>query len=118
MVAVLVFYPAQTRGVPELWRWAMPALRTMAVAALAVAVAQPVVLRPRTAARQGAVVVLVDRSHSMSVVDRDRSPAELVALAAGLGAIPSDARPEAAAGLRARLDRLRSLADQLSRARS
>src|SRR5439155_3520311 len=96
----------------------MPALRGMAVAALAAAVMQPVVLRPRTAARQGALLILVDRSHSMSVVDRDRSPAELVALAAGLGAVSAEARAEAAPGLRTRLDGLRSLADQVTRSRS
>src|SRR5262249_31579403 len=77
-----------------------------------------VVLRPRTAAKQGVVVVLIDRSHSMSVIDRGRTPAELVSLAAGLGALPPGARPEAAAGLRARLDALRALADQLVRARN
>jgi len=117
-VAVIVFYPPQTRGVPGLWRWIMPAVRTMAIVALALAVAQPVVLRPRTAARQGAVVVLVDRSHSMGVIDRDRAPAELVSLAAGLGAIPPLQRPEPTPGLRAQLDALRSLADQIVRARS
>jgi hypothetical protein len=116
--AVSVFYPPQTRGVPGLWRWSMPALRTMAVAALAVAVAQPMVLRPRTPARQGALVILADRSRSMGVIDRGRTPAELVALAAGLGAIPPEARPEAAAGVRGRLDEIRWLADQWARARS
>src|SRR4051794_28313 len=99
---VMILYPPQTRGVPSVWRWAMPALRGMTVAALAIAVMQPVVLRPRTAARQGAVLVLMDRSHSMSIVDRDRSPAELVALAAGLGVLPTNARVEAAPGLRAK----------------
>src|SRR5205809_5862396 len=117
-VAVGMLYPPQTRGVPGLWRWTMPALRAMAVAALAVALAQPMVLRPRTPARQGALVVLVDRSRSMRVTDRDRTPAELVALAAGLGAIPPAARPEAAPGLRARLDEIRWRAEQLARARS
>jgi hypothetical protein len=117
--AVIAFYPPQTRGVPRLWRWVMPGVRTMAVVALALTVAQPVVLRPRTAARQGVVVVLIDRSHSMSVIDRERTPAELVSLAAGLGAIPADARPEPGpTGLRAQLDALRSLADQIGRARS
>src|SRR3954462_15367226 len=115
---VMLLYPAQTRGVPTLWRWAMPALRGMAAATLAAAVVQPVVLRPRTAARQGALIVLVDRSHSMSVVDRNRTPAELVALAAGVGVVPAAARPEAAPGLAAQLDALLSLADQVSRARS
>jgi hypothetical protein len=117
-IAVIIFYSPQTRGVPAFWRWAMPALRGMAVAALAAAVAQPMVLRPRTAARQGALVVLVDRSRSMSVVDRDRSPAELVALGAGLGAISPAARPETSSGLRSRFDEIRSLSDEVTRSRS
>src|SRR5688572_22066636 len=94
--AVLWLYPPQTRIVPRGWRWTMPTLRALAAAALTIAVAQPIILRPRTTARQGAVVLLVDGSRSMSVVDRDRSPAELVALAGGLGALPPGARHEAA----------------------
>src|SRR5215207_5548094 len=89
--AVLWLYPPQTRGVPGFFRWAMPGLRALATGALTIAVMQPVALRPRTIEREGAVVLLVDRSRSMGVVDRDRSPAELVALAAGLGALPADA---------------------------
>src|SRR5688572_22617087 len=116
--AVLWLYPPQTLGVPRGWRWAMPALRALAAAALTIAIVQPIVLRPRTTARQGAVVLLVDRSRSMSAIDRDRSPAELVALAGGLGALPPAARQEAAPGLRERLESIRLLADQLTRARS
>jgi hypothetical protein len=116
--AVLWLYPPQTLGVPRGWRWTMPALRALAAGALTIAVAQPIVLRPRTTARQGAVVLLVDRSRSMSVVDRDRSPAELVALAGGIGALPPGTRQEAAPGLRARLESIRLLTDQFTRARS
>ncbi|MEA2735955.1 MAG: hypothetical protein QOE14_2406 [Humisphaera sp.] len=116
--AVLWLYPPQMRGVPRGWRWTMPSLRAFAAAALTIAIVQPIVLRPRTTARQGAVVLLVDRSRSMSVVDRDRTPAELVALAGGLSALPPAARQEAAPGLRARLETVRGLIDQLTRARS
>ena len=116
--AVLWLYPPQTQGVPRGWRWTMPGLRALAAGALTIAVAQPIVLRPRTTDRQGAVVLLVDRSRSMSVVDRGRSPAELVALAGGLGALPPAARQEAAPGLRARLETIRLLTEQLGRARS
>jgi len=116
--AVLWLYPPQTLGVPRGWRLTMPLLRALAAAALTIAIVQPIVLRPRTTARQGGVVVLVDRSRSMSVVDPDRSPAELVALAGGLGALPPGARQEAAPGLRTRLESIRLLADQLTRAHS
>ena len=116
--AVLWGYPPQTLGVPRGWRWAMPGLRALAAAALIIAIAQPIVLRPRTTARQGAVVLLVDRSRSMSVVDRDRTPADLVALAGGLGALPPGTRQEAVPGLRTRLESIRLLIDQFARARS
>lgn len=118
LVGVLWLYPSQTRIVSPGWRWIMPALRGMALAALVVAVLRPAVLRPRTAARQGPLGLLVDRSHSMSAVDRDRTPAELVALSAGLNALPSNIRSEVAPGLRGQLDAVRSLLDQLDRARS
>src|SRR5439155_16151064 len=97
--ALLWLYPPQTRGLRRRWRWAMPGLRLLGIAALAAALAQPAVLRPRTAAREGAIVFLADRSRSMSVIDRDRSSAELVSLAAGLGALPAETRIEAAPGL-------------------
>src|SRR5688500_7468125 len=118
--AVLWLYPPQTLGVPRGWRWTMPSLRALAAAALTIAIAQPIVLRPRTSARQGAgaIVLLVDRSRSMSAVDRGRSPAALVALAGGLRALPPGARQEAAPGLRTRLESVRLLTDQLARARS
>ena len=66
---VLWLYPPQTRGIPWIWRWVMPALRGMAATALVVALVRPMVLRPRTATREGPIVVLADRSRSMAVVD-------------------------------------------------
>jgi hypothetical protein len=115
--AVLWLYPPQTEGVPSGWRWGLPLLRAAGVTAIAAAVMQPIVLRPRTTAREGAIVVLADRSHSMSVVDRDRSPAELVSLAAGLGALPPGVRQEALPGLRGKLEGIRTQLDQVARAR-
>lgn len=117
VAAVLWLYPPQTRRLPRTWRWAPAALRVMSVAALAVSVVRPAVLRPRTPAQQGTVVVLVDQSHSMSVSDRGRAPADLVALAAGLGALPPEARQEAAPGVARQLDALRARLDRVSRAR-
>jgi hypothetical protein len=116
--AVLWLYPPQTLGLSRSWRLAMPLLRALAAAALALAIVQPIALRPRTPDREGAVVLLVDTSRSMSAVDRGRTPAELVALAGGLHALPPAARQEAAPGLRGRLDVMRTLLDQLARARS
>ncbi len=115
---VVWLYPPQTRGVPRRWRWAMPVLRGLAVAALAAAVAQPIVLRPRSKSKQGPIALLIDRSHSMSVVDRQRTPAELVSLAAGLGVLPANVRSEASGGMRVRLEHVRALTDQLLRARN
>jgi hypothetical protein len=118
--AVLWLYPPQTRDLPRLWRWGMPALRGMAVAALVIALVRPVVLRPRTATREAPIVVLADASASMSIVDGgDRTPAERVALAAGLEALPSGVvRPQVAPALRGQLDGIAAAIDQVARART
>lgn len=112
--AVLWLYARQVRsaGAPG---WAAVLLRAMAVGALAVSIVKPVMLTPKTAEQWGAVVVLLDRSRSMGVVDSSRSPAELVALAAGLGRLPAARRPDAAERLASDLERLQSrLQDVLS----
>ena len=118
LAALLLLYPPQVRYVPRRWRWVLPGLRISAVAALAISIVQPAVLRPRSAAQQGAIIVLADRSRSMSVSDRGRSPAEMVSLAAGLGALEPGARKEALPDLRAQLDQARAAIDETIRARS
>lgn len=120
----LWLYPPQTRGIRWIWRWTMPALRGMAAAALVVALVRPMVLRPRTATREGPIVLLADRSGSMAVVDgADRSPAELVALAAGLGQLPGKSgggsvRVEVVPLLRVQLDAIEGAIEQVVRAQS
>src|SRR3954470_3628370 len=86
----LWLYPPQVSTLTRRWRWMMPALRAAAIAALAIALLRPVVIRPKTSAERGVVVVLVDDSRSMSVVDANRSPAQLIALASALGRLPAD----------------------------
>ncbi len=99
LAAVAWLYPAQARGVRRPWRWVLPGLRAAALLALTASLLQPVMYRPRQAGERGAVLVLVDRSRSMSVTDVTRSPAQLVALADGLGRLPPGARAGVAAGL-------------------
>ena len=115
--AVMLLYPPQMRDVPRGWKWVMPLLRMSAVVALAFSMAQPTVLRPRTARQQGAIAILVDRSASMSVSDRGRSSAELVSLAGGLGTLPPGARKESAPGLRGELEAIRAKLEQVDRER-
>jgi hypothetical protein len=117
LAAVMLLYPAQMRDVPRGWRMAPPGLRVAAISALAVSMIQPAVLRPRTARQQGAIVILADASRSMSVSDRGRSPAELIALAAGLGTLPPGRRVESAPGLRSQLELIRARIEQLERTR-
>src|SRR5688572_9871538 len=74
LAAVLWLYPPQLRVIARRWRWGLPILRTMAVVALAVAMLRPVVVRPSAPGELGAIVVLADRSLSMSVNDRGRTP--------------------------------------------
>jgi hypothetical protein len=109
IVAVVWLYPAQLRNVPQPWRWVLPALRIVALLVLAAALLQPVAQRLRRADEEGAVLVLVDRSQSMSVADTQRTPAERVALADGLGRLPPGVRPEETAAITRSLERLREL---------
>src|SRR5215207_4168522 len=83
---------------------------------LAAALLKPALLRPKTADEQGTVVVLVDRSRSMAVIDNARSPAQLVALADGLGMLPPGSRSEAGAAVAARAAEVRPLVGAAERA--
>jgi hypothetical protein len=91
-VAVFWFYPAQLRFIRMPWRWVIPGLRVAALAAVALALAQPVASRIDAVGMGGTVVILVDRSASMDVADTERGPAELVALADSFGLLPVGVR--------------------------
>ena len=117
VAAVAWLYPPQVRELRGFWRWGLPGLRVMALGALAVSVAKPSVLRPKTVDERPAVVVLVDRSRSMAVVDNARTPGQLVALADGLGRLPPGARRGEGAALAAEVARVTALADAAARAR-
>ena len=116
LVAVVWLYPPQVKGLSWGWRWGLPALRAAGMLVLAAALLKPALLRPKTADEQGTVVVLVDRSRSMAVVDNARSPAQLVALADGLGMLAAGVRSEAGAAVAARAAELRPLVAAAERA--
>src|SRR5947209_2785617 len=92
LAATLWFGLPQSRSVSAPLRWLVPGLRAMAIFALAASLVKPVVSRKATASEQGEVLVLIDRSRSMSVVDNQRAPAKLVALADALGYLPAGVR--------------------------
>jgi hypothetical protein len=116
-LGVVWLYPAQVRGT-GMGRWMAPALRWVAVSALAVSLLKPVILEPRSADEQGAVVVLLDCSKSMSVVDPGRTPADRVALAGALGRLPAGARPDLAASLGEGIDHVEVRGGEVLRAQS
>lgn len=116
-LAIVWLYPAQLRGV-GITGWAAPFLRWVAVVALAVSLLKPVFLQPRSAEQAGAIVVLVDCSKSMSVIDPGRTPAEQVALAGALGRLPAGLRSQAVATLDDDLDRVESRLRNVIAARS
>ncbi|HTL29147.1 MAG TPA: hypothetical protein VL282_08000 [Tepidisphaeraceae bacterium] len=118
LVLVLWLYPSEVRLLPARFRWLLPALRVLGLIALASALLRPVMVRPRTTAEQGAVVVLVDSSKSMSVVDSGRTPAQLVALADAMGALPPDARAAMFTRLVHSWSALRPQVDDLALART
>jgi hypothetical protein len=110
LAAVVWLYPSQLKFVSWPWRGLLPLLRTAAVLALAASVLKPVAVRPVPAGERGTLVLLVDRSRSMSVVDNARTPAQLVALSDALGKLPPGVRGDAATTLAAGVGRLRTLA--------
>lgn len=90
LLSLLVYRPSvdAMRGV---WRWVSPTVRMLAFAAIAGAVLQPTVSRTLDPMERE-ILILVDRSASMSVVDAPPTPAELVRLADGLGLLPPESR--------------------------
>jgi hypothetical protein len=91
--ATIWAYPTQLRG-NGLLGWLSLGLRWMGLAALALAILRPVLMEPNLSLQEGAVMVLVDCSGSMGVVDRGRGAAQRVAIAAALGALPQGARSD------------------------
>src|SRR4051794_34844907 len=94
-VVVWMYWP-QMRRLHGPWRWMLPSLRGVALVVLAISIVRPVIVRPRTAVERGAIVLLIDRSPSMSVVDNGRTPSQLVSLAEGLKMLPRGIRPRSA----------------------
>jgi hypothetical protein len=117
LVAVLVFYVPQARRLRQPWRWGLPLLRLAVGLALAASVVQPAFVRSESSDDSGAVVLLADASRSMSVVDA-RTPAERVALANALGALPAGARTVMTPGLEEDLDAMQRRVDELAAARA
>jgi len=118
VAAVLWLYPGQVRNVNPPWRWIIPGLRMAALLALAISIIKPVVVREKTSEERGSVLILVDRSKSMSVKDAGRTPAQLVAMASGLGRLSSGLRDAGLVDLTAEIDSLRPLLSDVTRARS
>src|SRR5207247_1676239 len=77
LAGVLWLYPPQLRRRSRFARWLLPALRTLAALAVVASVLRPVVVRRKPPGeQQGAVVLLIDGSRSMNVVDRGRTKAD------------------------------------------
>ena len=70
-------------------------LRVAALLVLAVWLARPVMLRATSPNEHGPVLVLVDSSGALGVVDGGRRGADLIALADGLGMLPERRRARA-----------------------
>ena len=119
IAVTLWLYPPQVRLLGGVWRWSLPLLRAAALAAIVISLLKPVIIRPKTAIERGAVVVLLDDSRSMSVIDSARTAAHRVALAAALGRLPPGSAMQGNGSAASRdADHLQSLADKIARARS
>lgn len=109
-IVVFSFYPAQLSLVRWPWRGILPGLRIAALICVALALPKPVVMRPASAEERGAILMLVDRSRSMSIVDNSRTHPQLVALADALGKLKPEVRGDASTRLSAGVERLRAAA--------
>ncbi len=117
LAAVAWLYPVQLRLVSWPWRAVLPLLRAASLAALAVSLLKPVAVRLASSGERGAVLLIADRSRSMSVIDNQRTPAQLVALADTLGRLPTGVRAAPVAELLGELSRLRVAAQEVEAAR-
>src|SRR3954453_929257 len=119
LVAVLTIwmYAPQIRELPRVWRALLPGLRVAALFALAASIFRPSVLRQRTPAEEGAVVILQDTSRSMSVVDPGR-PAQTLDVAEALGFTGGRQWDVAFAQVRSAVDALREAQRAATEARS
>ena len=90
-IGAVVFYMPQSARLRGRWRWGLPTLRAMALSALAVSLLQPVIFRAPKPMERGAIVIVVDHSNGMGIDDQ-RGPAQLVALADGMGFLPPGLR--------------------------
>jgi hypothetical protein len=100
------------------WRWMLAALRASVIVTLAVIALRPAVVRTKSSGEYGAVVVLLDRSRSMGVVDNSRSPSQLVELADALRRLPPGARQRLKFDVQTVRDELEAIAHDLRLARS
>ncbi len=117
MAAVIWLYPAQLQFVGWTGRILLPVLRTAALAALTVSLLKPVAVRLASSGERGTLLVLIDHSGSMGVVDNQRTAPQLVALADALGRLPVGARVAPLAELQGELSRLRLAAQDVQAAR-
>jgi len=69
ILSVVLLYLPQVGALAQPWRWLLPALRCGGMVALAVSILKPVAVRPASQSEAGAILLLVDRSMSMSVRD-------------------------------------------------
>jgi len=115
VAAVIWLYPPQVTELRWPWRWGLPLLRAAALLALAASLVKPGVLRPKTQDERGSILLLVDQSRSMAVTDNARSPAQLMALADGLGGLPKGARSKSAGELGRQIEQLHTHLDRLRR---
>ncbi|MDP9172485.1 MAG: hypothetical protein M3O30_01285 [Planctomycetota bacterium] len=148
VVLVGRLYLPQVRLLAQPWRAVLPALRIAALLALAASIVKPVAVRPASTSEAGAILILVDRSRSMSIRDlayldpstkpssspagtflanasipatqpgEDLVKAHLVSVADGLGLLRAGARDPALALVRDDITSLRGSLDAMNRARS
>ena len=118
-LAALIFYAPQWKLIRIRYRIILIGLRLLGLLALAISLLQPVITRQLKTAGKGIVVIAVDHSFSMDVQDRQRKPAQWVALADGMGRLPEGLRSRpvkitaAAEDIRFRFDEVNTAQSEL-----
>ncbi|HEV7301434.1 MAG TPA: hypothetical protein VGN72_18875 [Tepidisphaeraceae bacterium] len=98
-------------------RAALPLLRITAIVLLMLSVLKPNLAAPNPQVDRGAVLMVIDASQSMSIVD-ERTPADRVAIARAVGRLPAERADPVHVRVREQIDALTAALDALQRTRA
>ena len=90
LLAVWIYRGEAKRGTRGKLRWLLPALRCLALVAIVLTLAGPVLQLQREEGNRGKITVFLDSSESMDLKDKNYSPGRKVLLAKEHGFLPEE----------------------------